>query len=64
MTVPTPLQIALRQSRTRPTVVSGSIAGVGGGIAGPSKTVVGAVPAGSSMKLESSDDRRPDHKAR
>jgi len=42
----------------------GSIAGVGGGIAGPSKTVVGAVPAGSSMKLESSDDRRPDHKAR
>ena len=45
MTVPTPLQIALRQSRTRPTVVSGSIAGVGGGIAGQSKTAVGPAQA-------------------
>jgi hypothetical protein len=68
MTVPTPLQIALRQSRTRPTVVSGSIAGVGGGIdtkalgrltaavSGVNGTTMGS--AGGNQAMQSHKPRR------
>jgi len=63
MTILSPLQIALRQSRARPTVASRSIAGLGSGIAGPSKTVVERAPTGTAVQyaqgqsgLETPDD--------